>query len=107
VKMTDRAVELFTATPRQHNCAQSVACGLGHEELFSELAGCGGGHAPEGRCGALHAALLICGEARGRELAARFVRELGSDKCAELKRVFQVPCVKCVGTAAKLAEENL
>ena len=104
--MANKAAELFTATPRLHNCAQSVACGLGHDELFAELAGCGGGRAPEGRCGALHAAMLIRGEAEAGALAERFVRELGSDKCAELKRVFQIPCVRCVGTAAKLAEEN-
>ena len=104
--MANHAVELFTATPRQHNCAQSVASGLGHDELFAELAGCGGGHAPEGRCGALHAATLICGEAKAEEIARRFVRELGSEKCAELKRVFKVPCVRCVETAAFLAEES-
>ena len=104
--MANRAVELFTATPRQHNCAQSVACGLGHDELSAELANCGGGRAPGGRCGALHAAMLIRGGAEAEEISGRFVRELGSDKCAELKRVFQVPCARCVETAALLAEEN-
>lgn len=104
--MANHAVELFTATPRRHNCAQSVACGLGHDELFAELADCGGGRAPGGRCGALHAATLICGGEKAGEIASRFVGELGSEKCAELKRVFKVPCVKCVETAALLAEEN-
>ena len=100
----NKALELFTATPRQHNCAQSVASGLGHEELFAPLANCGGGRAPEGRCGALHAAMLIAGAARAEEIRKRFVAALGSEKCAELKRALAVPCAKCVETAAAFAE---
>ena len=103
----NKALEFFTATPRSHNCAQATACGLGHEELFAPLANCGGGRAPEGRCGALHAAMLISGEACAEEIRRRFVAELGSEKCAELKRVLAVPCAKCVETAARLAEENM
>lgn len=102
----NKALELFTASPRMHNCAQSVACGLGHDELFAELASCGGGRAPEGRCGALHAAMLIAGAADAEKLRKRFVAELGSDKCLELKRTLAVPCADCVATAARLAEEN-
>ena len=101
----NKALELFTATPRLHNCAQSVACGLGREEFHVPLAECGGGRAPEGRCGALHAAMLVAGEGRAEELRRRFVTALGSEQCAELKRVLAVPCSKCVETAATLAEE--
>ena len=101
----NKALELFTASPRKHNCAQSTACGLGREELYAPLAACGGGKAPGGRCGALHAAMLIAGEARAEEVRKSFVSELGAETCAELKRVLAVPCVKCVETAARLAEE--
>ena len=101
----DKALELCTASPRMHNCAQSVACGLGHDELYAPLASCGGGKAPDNTCGALHAAMLIAGEAHAEELRRRFVSELGSDKCAELKRSLFVPCAKCVATAARLAKE--
>ena len=101
----NKALELFTASPRMHNCAQSVACGLGHDELHSPLASCGGGKAPGNTCGALHAAMLVAGEAHAEELRRRFVSELGSEKCAELKRRFSVPCATCVATAARLAEE--
>ncbi len=101
----NKALELFTASPRMHNCAQAVACGLGRDELYAPLATCGGGRAPEGRCGALHAAMLLAGEARAQELRRRFVAELGGETCAELKRTFRIPCEKCVETAARLAEE--
>ena len=101
----NKALELFTASPRMHNCAQSVACGLGHDELYAPLASCGGGRAPGNTCGALHAATLVAGEAHAEELRRRFVAELGSDKCAELKRRLAVPCAKCVETAAHLTEE--
>ena len=100
----NHAVELFTATPRMHNCAQAVAGGLGRDELLPELAACGGGRAPGGVCGALHAAMLIAGSEHAGALRGRFVAELGSDQCAELKRVHNVPCAKCVETAAQLAE---
>jgi len=101
----NNASELFAATPRMHNCAQSVACGLGRDELYGPLASCGGGRAPGNTCGALHAAMLVAGESRAEEIRRRFVAELGSDKCAELKGRLFVPCAKCVETAARLAEE--
>ena len=103
----NQALELFTATPRMHNCAQATACGLGHNELYAPLAEFGGGRAPGGRCGALHAAMLVAGEPRTEAIRERFAAELGSEKCAELKRVLAVPCAKCVETAARLAEEFL
>jgi hypothetical protein len=31
--MKNNAVELFTAVPKQHNCAQAVVCGAGREDL--------------------------------------------------------------------------
>ena len=39
----NKALEFFTAVPRQHNCAQSVAAGMDREDLVPELAACGGG----------------------------------------------------------------
>lgn len=102
----NKALELFTAVPRMHNCAQAVGCGLGRDELFAELAECGGGRAPEGRCGALHAAMRIVGPARAEEVRSKFAAALGSDKCAVLKRELRVPCAECVAAAAALAEEN-
>lgn len=100
----NQALEIFQQVPRTCNCAQSVASGCGRRDLVAELADCGGGHAPGGRCGALHAALLMSPPERREELRRAFVAETGSELCRELKTVFHVPCVKCVGLAAELAE---
>ena len=43
--MKNNAVELFTAVPKQHNCAQAVVCGAGREDLKMAMATCGGGRA--------------------------------------------------------------
>ena len=103
--MKNNAVEIYTAVPKMHNCAQAVAAGAGREDLVEAFKVCGGGKAPGNTCGALHAAMLIAGEAHAEELRRRFVSELGSEKCAELKRQLFVPCATCVATAARLAEE--
>ena len=102
----DRAVEIFSEVPRKCNCAQAVAAGLGRDDLVPFLASCGGGKAPGGRCGALHAAMLIAGEGKAAEVRAKFVAAAGSEFCKVLKQELKFPCVKCVATAAALAEEH-
>lgn len=104
--MPDCAVEIFSAVPKTHNCAQSVAAGLGHEELVPVLAGAGGGRAPEGICGALYAALLTTPEAEHEEIRREFAARAGSVLCRELKTVYKFPCVECVRLAAGLAERH-
>lgn len=101
------ASEVFGRTPRVFNCAQSVAVGCGHPELADELARCGGGRAPGGRCGALHAALMMAPPGKRDDLLASFVGENGSELCRELKTVYRVPCEKCVSFAAELAEKAM
>ena len=100
----NKAVEIFSEVPRKCNCAQAVAAGLGREDLLPGLASCGGGKAPEGRCGALHAAMLIAGETRAGDVRAGFVAAAGSEFCRVLKQELKFPCVRCVETAAALAE---
>ena len=100
----NKAVEIFSEVPRKYNCAQSVAAGLDRADLLSRLAACGGGKAPEGRCGALHAAMLIAGERKAAGIRAEFVAATGNEYCKALKQEFKVPCAKCVETAAALAE---
>ncbi|MBO5959262.1 MAG: hypothetical protein J6Q65_03980, partial [Lentisphaeria bacterium] len=80
--------------------------GLGAAALSPALSACGGGRAEGGRCGALHAALLLVPEEKRRELAERFRAEAGSELCREIKAT-GFPCVKCVEIAARLAEEAL
>ena len=102
----NKALEIFSEVPRRYNCAQSVAAGLGRGDLLPALAVCGGGKAPGGRCGALHAAMLIAGEGKADELRAKFAAAAGSEYCRVLKQELEVPCAKCVETAAALAEES-
>ena len=98
----NRALELFRETPLSVNCAQAVASGCGRPDLKDELSGCGGGRAPEGRCGALYAALLLSPAERHEELRRRFAAGIGSEFCREIKTVHHVPCERCVEFAASL-----
>ena len=102
----NQAMTLFSAIPRQHNCAQAVVCGLGRQDLQEEMKACGGGHAPGGLCGALHAAMTLVPE-HAEEIRSAFAASLGADTCHALKGELHVPCTKCVETAATLAERFL
>ena len=98
------ALELFTAVPRLHNCAQSVAAANGgSKELIAHLATQNAGRAPEGLCGALYAALQFVQEDRRQGVIDAFAAELGETHCLALKKL-GVPCTKCVETAEKLLE---
>ncbi|MCI5778240.1 MAG: hypothetical protein MR051_00220 [Lentisphaeria bacterium] len=98
------AVELFTAVPRQHNCAQAVAAGAGRDDLIEVLAHAGAGKAPDGMCGALYAALQIIPESRRENARRNFVNFAGSDICVILKMRNRIPCIRCVEKAAELVE---
>ena len=103
----NNAVEIFSRVPRTVNCSQAVAAGFGREDLLGELAVCGGGHAPGGRCGALHAALLLVPEALRADVAEEFRRRAGSELCREIRAAGGFPCRGCVETAAGLVEKAL
>lgn len=102
--MTKKAVELFTATPKLHNCAQAVAAGAGREDLVDRYAAMGGGKAPEGMCGALYAALQLIPESRREIARQKFVFFAGSDSCVTLKMRNRTSCIRCVEKAAELVE---
>ena len=102
----NKAVELFTAVPKLHNCAQAVADGAGNRELSCRMALCGGGKAPLGRCGALHAALCLVPAEKHADLIAEFVAAAGFETCREIKGAEKpFPCVECVRVAAELVEK--
>jgi hypothetical protein len=89
------------------NCAQSVFRGFqekkGIQDDFVHAAKVlGGGRAPEGRCGALHAALelTVCSVAKDR-LTHVFLEKAGSDKCREIKKFGKLTCEECVVLAAE------
>ena len=100
----NNALEFFQMTPHK-NCAQSVAMGCGRMDLEEELAACGGGRAPGGRCGALHAALRITPADKHQAIIDGFVAKNGSELCKELKTVCKTPCTQCVEVGAALAEQ--
>lgn len=99
------AVELFTASPKLHNCAQAVAAGAGRDDLVAELANYGGGKAPEGMCGALYAAMLLVPEACRDNVRKKFADFAGSDICVTLKMRNRTSCIRCVEKAAELVEK--
>ena len=100
-----KALELFTALPKMHNCAQAVVCGCGRSNLYDEMSANGGGRAPDGICGALYGALQLL-PAEKRALAQEdFLREFGAVECVKLKQELHVPCTACVESGASLVEK--
>ncbi|MDD3345969.1 MAG: C-GCAxxG-C-C family (seleno)protein [Candidatus Omnitrophica bacterium] len=93
---------------RRYNCAQSVieACSGFLDLSCADLeahAGHGGGRAPGGYCGALHAALSILQIYRPEkagELKKFFLEQSGALTCKEIKSAGKTPCVSCVENAA-------
>ncbi len=99
------ALELFTATPRCHNCAQAVAAANGADEAaVAEMAFCGGGRAPGGLCGALHAACALCPEA-AEDFMAKFAAACGDTTCRAIKQNARTPCTTCVEVADALLKD--
>ncbi|MCU0858886.1 MAG: C-GCAxxG-C-C family protein [Pontiellaceae bacterium] len=93
------------------NCAQAVALAWKdkkqpeseHHSLFS---GCGGGRAPEGLCGAVHAACELAGGHQKETIKEQFkARANGQITCKEIRRNRIMTCTECVTTAAELLEE--
>jgi hypothetical protein len=101
-----KAVELFTAIPKLHNCAQAVAAGAGDETLAEAMKVCGGGKAPLGRCGALHAALELTPASCHEALIAEFTAAAGAESCLDIKQADKpFPCAECVRLGAELVEK--
>ena len=96
------ALDYFTAVPKRHNCAQAVIEAQGHPELLDEMGCCGGGHAPEGLCGALYAAMQAVPSHRRNALKIAFREELGEVTCKDLKQK-GISCRRCVEVADALA----
>ena len=102
----NKAVELFTAVPKLHNCAQAVAEGCGDKVLAEKMKCCGGGKAPFGRCGALHAALELTSPEFHCQLIAEFSASAGAESCREIKSAEKpFPCAECVRLASELVEK--
>jgi hypothetical protein len=97
---------------RRGNCAQSVAFAWGStfvgargvEDVFE---GCGGGRAPDGLCGALHASCELAGAEAAAAIKAQFAEQTGGDQtCKAIRAAKRVPCTTCVEIAAELLEQH-
>ena len=103
----DKAAVLFLKTPKEYNCAQAVAKAFGHDELLEPLKSCGGGRAPDGICGALHAALVVSHESQREKARLSFLNAVGSVHCRDIRREGVTHCVECVRRAAGILDEML
>ena len=100
-----KATDLFTARPRKYNCAETIAEAFDHSDMVSQMHFCGGGCAPDGICGALHAGMLLVPEDKRAEMLKEFKEKAGSVYCDELKNDLKKPCLACVRIAAMLLEK--
>lgn len=99
---------------KKHNCAQAVIAGFKDafsldDDLVAKFAACGGGRAPEGRCGALHAAQFILERRKSedvKECEDTFFLGAGSVKCREIKSLKKLSCLGCVEMAAEFLENH-
>ena len=78
------------------------------EETIRTAAQQGGGKAPEGVCGALHAARVILetGPALA-EVENDFSAKAGSKQCREIRKMRSLPCSGCVTLSAYLLEQHM
>lgn len=108
--MKESAVDHFTA--RRGNCAQAVALAWGDKRniqngLPEQFTGFGGGRAPGGLCGALHAARELVGPEKKEKLTEQFKNQAaGHTACRSIRKNKIMPCTDCVGLAAALLEQH-
>jgi len=106
----ERAVTAYRS--RKLNCTQSVLKGMQEllsvpDETIASARMFGGGRAPQGHCGALHAALSVAPDDKSREkIRSRFASEAGSAICREIRRTRKTPCVECVRIAAQAVVDD-
>jgi len=90
-----------------HNCCQAVLHAFGADQLRLAAAHTlGGGRAPAGRCGALHAACELSGVEQHEAIESSFVRHTGSAACREIRKLKKATCRECVAEAARLVQAH-
>ena len=109
--MKNHALERFRRPPERMNCAGAVLYAYqrisGDTAIaISDMKRLGGGRAPGGLCGALHAACTVAPE-KAEKLKAGFAEIAGSVVCKEIRWAKQHPCEFCVSEAARLLENEL
>jgi len=106
--MEEHALKVFRQPPERLNCAQAVLHAWrdvsGDTTIpLADLKPFGGGRAPDGLCGALHAACLVVPDG-AEALKQNFTARLGSLYCKELRAAKVHPCETCVVQATELLE---
>ena len=109
--MKNHALEHFRRPPKLLNCAQAVlyAYQAVHGDTtvsLSDMKPLGGGRAPGGLCGALHAACTLV-PAKAEQLKQIFAERTGSTLCKELRKADEHGCRVCVSEAAELVQNEL
>ena len=105
--MIERAKNLFHGEEK-YNCAQAVLAAFDvHEDKIAEAKAHGGGRAPEGLCGAFHAAKALVGEECFAGMTAKMAEAAGGLSCQEIRPLGQLSCRDCVGLAAELTQKVL
>lgn len=102
----EKAVKAFKE--EKMSCGQSILKGFQDIKGVSdhdivEAKKFGGGRAEQGRCGALHAILMLtpCPEKRAR-LIEDFIETAKSPHCREIRKTGTLSCAQCVELAATL-----
>jgi hypothetical protein len=108
--MKHHSLEHFRTPPLALNCAQSVLFGYqavtGDKQLaLADMKPFGGGRAPGGICGALHAACTLA-PAQAETIKSAFASRTGSIYCKDLKKSGE-ECTTCVIEAADLLQACL
>jgi hypothetical protein len=106
--MKEQALKVFRQPPERVNCAQSVLHAWREKSgdtsiALADLKPFGGGRAPDGLCGALHAACKVAPN-RAEAWKLSFAARLGSLYCKELRAAKVHPCETCVVQATELLE---
>ena len=99
---SDLAVSLFSAVPKEHNCAQSVAKAFGRDDFIAQLKTIGGGQAAGGLCGALYAALQLLPENQWEAAKEQFQDRAGDVLCRVIRKEGKTPCKECVRIATDI-----
>ncbi|MDR1738042.1 MAG: C-GCAxxG-C-C family protein [Candidatus Symbiothrix sp.] len=107
-----KSERFFHAKPENLNCAQAILNVFSEElnipqQRIDEFQSFGGGHAPNGLCGALFAAETLLAEHGKPSVKEKFRTLAGGITCHEIKEIAKTPCLQCLRFAEKLLEENL
>ena len=114
--MKSKAKDYFLGKAgKRYNCAQAVIKAFDGkvcvpDSLIADFADLGGGKAPNGVCGAFHAAayfLNIKHKEKTIELEKFFIENAGAVTCSGIKEGKRFSCVDCVTRAAEFLEKTL